>query len=381
MNKKILLALSCWLSINGAYSADEIGLNTENVLDINAIAQGFEFDFHRVVQREQLPGGAFVIVSPDEVVKLGTAGYRAVGQTDLITADTVFRLASVSKTFTSALTAKLVEDGKLTWKDSVDVYEPGFRLQDNVIITLQDLLGQTTGIVGHAWDQLIEENWLPETILPKFSELTSVCQPGTCYTYQNVAFSLVEPAINQVTQKNYAANLKQQIFEPLRMEQASVGLAALEANDNVARPHKKSNDQWQEVEVLPTYYRISPAAGVNASIIDLARWLQAQMGASPSVISDSLVNTVSHARIATPQALRRRFWRDHLTDAHYGLGWRIYQWGDETLIYHGGFVMGYRSEIAYSSKHKIGFALLLHSEGSSASELITDFWERVFNEP
>lgn len=386
---KYLLSAFCCATIGcgiatDCHAADAVRtaktVTAPKAIDINAIAQTFEYDFHRILQREKLPGGAFAIVNPHEVIKLGTAGYRAAGKNDLITADTVFRLASVSKTFAAVLTGKLVEEGKLTWNDRVTNYEPRFTYRDAQRITLQDIIGQTTGIVGHAWDRLIEENWLPETILPKFAELSPVCRPGSCYTYQNVAFSLVEPAINQVTSSDYASSLQEHLFEPLGMEQASVGLSALQLTDNVAQPHRKVNGQWREVEVLPTYYRISPAAGVNASIIDLGRWLQAQMGANPNVISKQLVDTVSEPRIVTPQALKRRFWRDYLTAAHYGLGWRVYQWGDETLVAHGGFVMGYRSEIAYSPKHNIGFALLLHSEGSSASELTTRFWKDVFTQ-
>ncbi len=345
------------------------------------LGRDFEKYFHTTLQAARIPGGAYVIVTPAAIAGLGTAGTTAVKNGQPVTANTVFRLASVSKTFAAELTALLVEQGKLSWQDPANRYSPDFRINGNTQrITLEDLLGQSTGIVGHAYDHLIEAGQPVEQILPKFAELRPVCAPSSCYTYQNVAFSLIEPAIQSVSQSSYADNLDTQIFTPLNMRTASVGLSALQSSEGYARPHRKRGSRWAEVPVLPTYYRITPAAGVNASILDMARWLQAQLGANPDVISDTVIDSVTAPRLSTKNALRRKFWRDHLTDAHYGLGWRVYRWGEEELIYHGGWVSGFRADIAFSRQHKIGFALLLNAEDSTASQLTTAFWDMVFSQ-
>lgn len=342
------------------------------------LSRAFEQRFHELSSDSRLPGGAYVIVTPESIAGLGTTGLTHTGG-DAVTADTVFRLASVSKTFAAELTALLVEQGKLTWRDPANRYVPDFRINGHTHrITLEDLLGHSTGIVGHAYDHLIEEGKHVDQILPRFAELRPVCSPSTCYTYQNVAFSLIEPAIQSASQSTYADNLNTRIFKPLNMRTASVGMEPLLASDSYARPHRKRGSGWKEVPVLPTYYRINPAAGVNASILDIARWLQAQLGAHPEVIPDSVVSSVTAPRLSTQRDLRRRFWRDHLTDAHYGLGWRVYRWGEHELIYHGGWVSGFRADIAFSREHNVGFAVLLNSEGSSASEMTTTFWNMFF---
>lgn len=345
------------------------------------LIRDFENRFHHLMGDANIPGGAFVIVTPDTIAGLGTKGHTVVGGSDAVTANTVFRLASVSKTFAAELTALLVEQGKLTWQDSATRYVPNFRINGNANrITLADLLGQSTGIVGHAYDHLIEEGQRIEQILPKFAVLKPVCSPSTCYTYQNVAFSLIEPAIQSVSNASYADNLDTNIFQPLGMRTASVGLDNLLNSDSYAHPHRKRGSSWREVPVLPTYYRINPAAGVNASILDMARWLQAQLGAHPTVISDNVVASVTSPRLSTRGDLRRKFWSDHLTEAHYGLGWRVYRWGEELLIYHGGWVSGFRADIAFSPEHNVGFALLTNAEGSTVSEITTTFWELFFSQ-
>jgi beta-lactamase class C len=67
-----------------------------------------------------------------------------------------------------------------------------------------------------------------------------------------------------------------------------------------------------------------------------------------------------------------------LTDAHYGLGWRVYQLGNERIAYHSGWVSGYRADIAWSPAHDLGIAVLMNVEGSSINALTTHFWEMAF---
>lgn len=383
------LSITCVLSLLGAllYSASLSAVNLDTEIPVSLeqpaidrqLLDLFETQFHQLIADANIPGAAFVVVTPQHIAKLATTGHTVANGSESVTADTVFRLASVSKSFAAELTALLVEQGKLSWEEPANRFTPEFQIQGRTqSITLENLLGQSTGIVGHAYDHLIEAGKSVEQILPKFAELKPVCQPGTCYTYQNVAFSLIEPAIESASEASYAENLDRQIFKPLNMRTASVGLEALEQSDQYARPHRKRGSRWVEVPVLPTYYRINPAAGVNASILDMARWLQAQLGANPGVISEQVISSVTAPRIATRKDLRRKFWRDHITDAHYGLGWRVYRWGDRELIYHGGWVSGFRADIAFSPEHQIGFALLMNAEGSTASEITTSFWDQFF---
>jgi len=71
----------------------------------------------------------------------------------------------------------------------------------------------------------------------------------------------------------------------------------------------------------------------------------------------------------------RKQWQGMLSDAHYGLGWRVYQLGDEQLIYHGGWVSGFRADVAFSLQRDIGIVVLLNAESSGISELTTRFWQ------
>ena len=174
---------------------------------------------------------------------------------------------------------------------------------------------------------------------------------------------------------DYGTLIEQRIFKPLDMTTASVGFAAFINNPNHAEPHARRNGRWKTVAVQPNYYRAAPAAGVNASILDMSKWLQAQLGSRPEVLSSDLLGTLSIPRVKTRREVHRKQWQSILSDAHYGLGWRIYRVSDEQLIYHGGWVSGFRADVAFSLQHDIGIVVLLNAESSGINELTTRFWQ------
>jgi len=344
-----------------------------------ALADEFDAWFHRETQFEDILGAAFVVVTGEGIVRIGTAGYTDTRRTTAIGPDTAFRIASVSKTFAGELTALMVTDGMLNWDDPVTLYLPAFRIKgDASKILIRDLIGQSTGLVPHAYDNLIEDGRLPGDILGKLANLPYICPPGECYSYQNTVFSMIEPVIERVTDSSYASLIDRRIFKPLNMATASVGYEAFMANNDRAEPHVRRNGRWRTIPVTPNYYRIAPAAGINASIRDLGKWLMAQLGANPAVISPEMVDLVTVPRVRTPRDLYRKEWRQILTDAHYGLGWRIYEIGKEHINYHSGWVSGYRADVAWSGSHNIGIAILMNVESTTISTMTTRFWNLAF---
>jgi len=378
MSKRTLPAFVHALAIAGLVSQASALLAASPEQDL---AQSFETFFQQAVAEEKATGAAFVIASPRGIVAVGTAGYTDTSRKQRIDENTVFRVASVSKTFAAGLTGVLVQEGQLSWDDRVVDYVPGFRLKgDSSQVRIRHLLGQSTGLIPHAYDNLIEDGVPLERIEEKYRELSFVCSPGECYSYQNSIFSLIEPVIEQRTRQPYERLLQDRIFRPLDMRTASVGYEAFIANPNHAKPHVKTSHGWTTVEVKPNYYAIAPAAGVNASALDMGKWLRAQMGAEPEVLDPAVVAALTTPRVATVRDRNRKYWRELITDAHYGLGWRIYRLGEHAIAYHSGWVSGYRADVAWSDDLDIGIAVLMNVEGSSISEMTTTFWRMAFEQ-
>jgi beta-lactamase class C len=343
----------------------------------------FDQDFVRLLEDDRVPGGAYAIVEDDRILRLAGHGRRVVGAAERVTPETVFRIASVSKPFAAHLTALLVEEGWLSWDEPLRRRLPEFRLADvahSDQLQVRHILGQSAGVVPNAYDNLLDASQSLNQILPQFARLDPICRPGECYTYQNVLFSLIEPVIEGATDRRFEDLLEERIFQPLGMSDSSIGLEAYRASANRAMAHVRVSRHlpWVPAISNENYYRVAPAAGVNTSARDLASWLIAQLGHRPDLIGERALQTLTESRVRTSRELRRREWSDLLSNAHYALGWRVYQIGEDTLYLHSGWVRGFVAEVAYSRRREIGLAVLLNAESRALGRITTTFWRQVF---
>ena len=344
------------------------------------LAESYENFFKSRVQSKGITGAAFVVVTPDQIIRIGTSGYTDNRRQQRIDENTAFRVASVSKTFAAGLAGLLVSEGAFGWQDRLVDHVPAFRVNgDAGQVRIEHVLGQSTGLIPHAYDNLIEDGLSMDRITDQFQKLSYICEPGRCYSYQNSIFSLIEPVIEKTTARSYSQLMEEKIFRPLDMKTASVGYDAFVNNPNHAMPHVKVRGGWKTVSVKPNYYNVAPAAGVNASALDMGKWLMAQMGAFPDVLPPQVVETLTEPRVKTVRDKRRKYWRDMLSDASYGLGWRIYQIDEHEIAYHSGWVSGFRADLAWSEQYGIGIAVLMNAESNSINELTTTFWQMAFD--
>lgn len=336
-------------------------------------------------QHHAVAGMATAVVVNDKVVFEHTLGYANATTKEAVTPDTVFRLASLSKAFATALTGVLVNDGKLSWDTRLVNVLPFFKLKsvpDTEQATVGDILGQRLGLPRNTYDNMLEDDIPYEELVRKLDEVDMTCSVGQCYGYQNVAFSLIGDVVYAMTGDFFYRLVDKRLFFPLGMKTASYGRDALESSKSWARPHRAYGHGWLPFEPKENYYRVAPAAGVNASLHDMEQWLIAQMGGRPDVLPQSVLNTLHTSGVATPVELRSTPWRRaRLTDAHYALGWRVFEYGGETLVFHAGAVEGYRTMIGFFPKYHAGVVTMWNSTGPMPSGLMPMVFDSLLGLP
>ncbi|HEX7815130.1 serine hydrolase domain-containing protein [Dyella sp.] len=330
---------------------------------------------NKLEQRNAVAGLATAVVIDDKVVFEQSIGYADAATKEPVTPDTVFRLASLSKAFATAVTGVLVDDGKLSWDTKLADVLPFFKLKDaqaSSQASVRDILGQRLGLPRNTYDNMLEGNISYEELVRRLDEVDMACGVGQCYGYQNVAFSLIGDVLYAQTGEFFYRLVDKNIFLPLGMKTASYGRDALESSKSWARPHRAAGKgSWIPFEPKETYYRVAPAAGVNASLHDMEQWLIAQMGGRPEVLPQPLLDTLHAPGVDTPVEMHSTPWRRaRITDAHYALGWRVFKYGDETLIFHAGAVEGYRTMIGFFPKYHAGVVTLWNSAGAMPSGLM-----------
>ena len=336
--------------------------------------RGFEAIAEQLVAGGRIPGLAVAIVQNGRVLSARGYGVTDARSGDAVDAHTVFRLASLSKSFAGAVTGILVDDGVLRWDSKLVDYVPDFQLsQPNAAqqVTVADLLSHRVGLTRNAFDRDLEGDADFHTLTQKLANAPMACAPGQCYAYQNVAFSLIGDIVFATTGQFYSETVARRIFKPLGMHDASYGLEGLEASGRWARPHVRGGGGWVPLMPKPNYYRVAPAAGVNASISDMAQWLIAQTGHRPDVLPAPLLATLHQPLINTPSEMRGSGWRrTRLSSAGYALGWRAMNYAGHDIAFHGGAVQGYRGAMALLPDKDLGIAILWNSESALPSGLL-----------
>ena len=388
-----LAILTCLLALN-SHSCSKFGSDQQILgsaaapVPIDSSLQLCIHHFEHFIQHSMpqtpAPGIAVAIVKDSVIAYQKGFGLKTVGSTDSVDVNSVFRLASLSKGFAGVLTGLLVQDGCLDWDDRVVDYVPDLRLKSRKHtrqLTIRHLLNHTSGLPRHTYSNLLNHDVAFKDIKKMLRDVEIAHPIGTQYNYQNAVFSLIGEVIEKATGKTYEQQLQERIFEPLNMWSASASYADLVAAENLAHPHSREDSLAKKLPLSKRYYSVLPAAGVNASVSDMANWLLFLLGNEPALIRDSTLAEVFKPQVDVHRGERGiRNWRG-LEDAFYGLGWRVLDYRGKRIIYHGGFVNGYRNEIAFIPEEKIGIVLLSNGPSKLAHHSMPHFFNLYLSNP
>jgi beta-lactamase class C len=337
-------------------------------------------------QETGMTGMAMAIVEDGQITFAHGYGETIRGSGQLVNKDTVFRWASISKGVAAAALLSMVEQHRVDPTKPIEALAPSLRLpptdQKHDIV---DLLSHRIGISRNAFDHKIEDGREAKVLRTKLDELTYVCPPRTCHTYQNVAFDAAAEIIEEATKLPYRTVVQKEIFDPLGMRTASLTLEGMTFSQNWARPHGRKGTTIREVK--PTYYRVPAAAGVNSSIEDMARWMVALMPPVPgkplnTPFPPERLRAMQTPVVATPREqsyMDRRF--QALRNSHYGLGLRVYDFEGHKLVGHRGGVEGYRSLMLFDPEQRSGIVMMWNSPHSRPIGLQLEFMDQLHGRP
>jgi beta-lactamase class C len=286
----------------------------------------------------------------------------------------VFRWASLSKGVAATMVGDLAAQGRLSLDAPIADYATTLKLPlgNETRATVDDLLSHRLGVTRNAFDRNLENGADPKKLRPLLATLRETCVPGQCHAYQNVAFDTASEIVQNITGQTYQQTVARQLFIPLGMTDASLSRAGLISSKSWAQPHVGR----RTVAVNDNYYRIPAAGGVNSSILDLARWMQAQMGAAPGVVPQSVLDRIHQPRIDTNR--HRGMFNQAMGTSQYALGWRDYNYRGHRLIGHQGAVMGYRATVLFDPVRKSGIAMLWNSQSGRPVGIQLELLDRLY---
>jgi CubicO group peptidase (beta-lactamase class C family) len=332
-------------------------------------------------QRGTQPGIAYGVVAGGRLVHAGGLGQRQIGG-PAPDAGTVFRIASMTKSFTAAMMLTLRDEGVLGLDDLAEDYVPELRgwppvTADAQRVRIRHLLTMTAGFpTDDPWGD--REQGTP---LPEFSEFLSqgvsfAWAPGTRFEYSNLGYAILGRVISAVTGAPYADAIKARLLDPLGMSQTGYEADRF-APDVLAAGHRREGSGWAELPMAP-YGAFAPMGGVFSSVHDLARWISGFAGAWPPGDEDAggphPLARASRREMQLPQVATGVRGPSLLPgspgSSSYGFGLFVEEdpvWG--RIVHHSGGYPGFGSNMRWHPATGIGVIALGNSTYAPVSQL------------
>lgn len=326
------------------------------------------------MKRTGVPGAAVAVVYDDAVVYERGFGVREVGKADAVTPETVFQLASMSKSISSTLVAAIVGDGATTWDAVAADLLPGFAMSDPWLtsqVTLRDLFSHRSGLPGYAGDGLTSTfGYGREESVHRLRFIPPATPLRTSFAYANLPLSVAAYAAAQKTGKSWEDLADERLFAPLGMDTSSYRLADNMSRTNKAAPHYRTQDgAWALGEVTDADAS-APAGGVSTNVRDLTQWMRLQLG-------DGLLEEVEVVASAPlletrrPQILAGS--PPNPADgpaSFYGLGWYLQydERGRLRLNHIGDFNSGFRTGVSLLPAAGLGIVVLSNAWPNALSD-------------
>lgn len=352
------------------------------------LKDALESYFNKAIASGDIVGAGVSIVKRDSIVVSEGYGKKSIQQNNRVDGETVFRLGSLSKGFAGILAASLTNEGKLHWDDKVSAYIPEFHLGNTLNIdniTLANILSHTSGTPYHSYTNLVEAGLPLTDIAKRFKDINPISKPGLTYSYQNAIFALCGEIMQKATGKDFNTLLKDRFFKPLNMRTMSMDNETLLHTGNIALPHTQNRNQFKTIQLTNKYYNAVAAGGINASALDMAKWMRFLLGHNPEIMDKTAFMDAFNPFIEIKgRSQYYQKWSGHLA-SYYGYGWRIHKYSEDisgkekTIIHHGGTVNNYRNEIALFPEDDFGICVLLNSNSKLAQHVIPDL-QKIVND-
>ena len=331
-----------------------------------------------------VPGAAVAVVQNGEVVFEQGFGVREIGLPAPVTPDTLLRIGSVTKSFSSLLTATLVDAGRLSWDTPLVDLLPAFAVADPALtprLTARDAFCACTGLPRRDFEFIFNANELtPELLIKGMAELPLTAPYGEKYQYSNqmVAAGGFAAAVAAGGSPHdlghaYAVALRERVLNPIGMPQTTLALTDVLADDDYAIPHAADvTGTLQPLSLLDDdtwLVPVAPSGALWSSASEMARYIQTELqkGVNPDgqrvVSAENLERTwqpsvALQAGPGTPPDMAA-------FAGHYALGWVLGAYGGQRLVWHSGGTLGFTALVGFMPDADLGVVILTNGSGTA----------------
>lgn len=329
---------------------------------LEAAAAGF-------VKEHGLPGAGVGVVHGDELVWGSGVGFADLGKSRAAETSTLYRIASITKTFTGTAIMQLRDEGSLHLDDPVTTYLP--ELADAAspfgaieTVTIRRLLSHESGFMGDPpgtdWAGGTYEG-SPDRNLALAKELGTRVPPNTQQKYSNLGYQFLGEVVSRVAGLPYVDHIQDRILTPLGM--SGTGFEP-QPDTMKARQATGYNARWMtdELDEATPFPMVHAEGGLWSCVEDLARWISAQFQADEDGRDDVVLAASTLKEMHTARYLGDEAWSEA-----WCIAWYAVRKGDVVWVQHSGGVPGFISNICFDPKERVGAIVLLNGDADAAA--------------
>jgi CubicO group peptidase (beta-lactamase class C family) len=324
-------------------------------------AREYEATAASYVEEHRLPGAAVGIVHEGDLAWSGGVGFADRATRRNPDPRTLYRVASITKTFTATAILQLRDEGKLALDDPAITYLPELAQAGSPFgpiesVTIRRMLSHESGLQseppGTDWSAVAYE-FDPARTLRRADEIALRVPVHTQWKYSNLAYQLLGEIVSRVSGTPYPKYLRSRILRPLGMSSTSFDPLAARLSARCATGYEP-RFLSDELEVAPADRTIFGAeGGLWSCVEDLARWLSCQLADDPKIVARSTLDEMHRPRYLTDEEWTRA----------WCIGWYARRREDAIWVMHTGGYYGFTTAACFDRKSKVGTIALLNGIG------------------
>jgi CubicO group peptidase (beta-lactamase class C family) len=307
------------------------------------------------------PGLSIGVVHDQQLVWASGFGHASVEANRPAGPQTLYRIASITKLFTSTAILQLRDAGRLQLDDPIVQHLPWFSIgqpyADAPALTIRHLITHTAGLPREAGFPYWTDNDFPtiEKVRERLPQQRAALPAETQWKYSNLGLTLAGEVVAAVSGRPYAEYVTQHVLEPLGMKRTFVSTPPADHPDLATGYERRLPNGQRAQAVLSDGRGITAAAGMTTCVTDLARFVMLQF-------RDGAAGGAQILKSSTLREMQRPHWVDPDWTAGWGLGFRVQRRNGKTYAGHGGALRGYRTQVQTCPAERIGVIVLTNAD-------------------
>jgi CubicO group peptidase (beta-lactamase class C family) len=338
---------------------------------------GLDTEIENVLNNYNAAGLSIAVVENNKTIYCRGFGFRDLENKLPVTANTVFPIGSITKSFTASLLGILENEKLLSLKDKPSLYIPKLQFYNNKmddLITIEDLLCHKTGIGNADGTYILFPAATRDNLVPRLKYLKPAGAIKDSWVYCNMGYIIAGIIAEKITNESWEKNIQEKILNPLNMNNSSISVAEMTKTNDYAFGYGLNNMKTEKV-LFAELNNDKPGGAINSTANDMVNWMTVWLNngifKTKKILPESYVQEAMSMK-AVDNGLPPEISDPNVYTFGYGYGWKVNSNKGYYKVHHGGNVSGFSSQLVMYPTNNLGIVVLTNQHNSILPYIIAD---------